>query len=214
MFKLDKKLEADSHFICDLKFCCLLLMNNANYPWLILVPKKANLVELTDLDFSEQIELLQEVNLVADILQKKFSPHKLNIAMLGNMVRQLHIHVIARFENDKTFPNPVWGGPAQAYDNQKAQNLIAEIKNFLQQKDTLLKQILYRSIHRGCKETDFLIGEFAKVKIYDFDWQKLQLFKELIEEDDLLIYDWILNKREIAKQYGNLIEEIRVFHKI
>jgi len=214
MFKLDKKLAADSYFVRDLKFCQLLLMNNANYPWLILVPKKENLVELTDLNFFEQIEVLQEINLVADILQQKFSPYKLNIAMLGNMVRQLHIHIIARFENDEAFPRPVWGEGAKAYDDEKAKNLIAEINNFLEDKNVLLKQVLYRSIHRGCKETDFLIGEFAKEKIYDFNWQKLQLFKQLIEEDDLLIYDWILSKREVKQDYVKLIEEIKVFHKV
>ncbi|MBU6339268.1 MAG: HIT family protein [Rickettsiales bacterium] len=129
MFTLDKKLQEDTFFVCDLKVSKLLLMNNANYPWLILVPRKNDLVELTDLDFAEQTEVLREINLVAEILQKKFKPHKLNIAALGNVVRQLHIHVIVRFENDNVFPKPVFGDKAIAYSENEALQLIEEIKS-------------------------------------------------------------------------------------
>lgn len=128
MFKLDSKLAADTFFVEDLKICRVLLMNNANYPWLILVPQKPNLVELTDLEFEEQCKILQEINLIAKILQKKFSPHKLNIANLGNVTPQLHIHVIARFSNDAAFPRPVWGEARQDYEEKNAQKLIAEIR--------------------------------------------------------------------------------------
>lgn len=131
MFKLDSKLEADTFFVADLKNCRLLLMNNCNYPWLILVPRQPDLVELTDLDFAIQTEILSEINLVVEILQKIFSPYKLNIAMLGNVVRQLHIHVIARFENDKAFPRPVWGEARAPYSDNEAQQLILEIKSLL-----------------------------------------------------------------------------------
>jgi len=78
----------------------------------------------------------------------------------------------------------------------------------------LAKQLLYRSIHRGCKETDFLIGEFAKEKISSFNDAQLQLFADFIVEDDLLIYDWILAKYEAPQKYFEIIEEIRKFHKI
>jgi antitoxin CptB len=80
------------------------------------------------------------------------------------------------------------------------------------EQENLVKQLLYRSIHRGCKETDFLIGEFAKAKIFEFDLQKLQLFKSFIEEDDLLIYDWILKKENLPAAYKQLIGEINQFH--
>jgi len=132
MFLLNKQLADDSFFITDLKICHLLLMNNTNYPWLILVPKIDNAVELTDLDFATQSEILAEINLVAKILQKKFRPTKLNIASLGNIVKQLHVHIIARFENDKVFPKPVWGDLSQPYEEQKAQDLIMEIKQLLE----------------------------------------------------------------------------------
>ncbi len=132
MFLLDSKLAGDTFPVADLKISKLLLMNDANYTWLILVPKKANLVELTDLSFDEQIEVLREINLVGKILQENFGAEKLNIAALGNVVKQLHIHVIARKENDVTFPKPVWGNaPAKPYVEQEAQSLIQKIKSLL-----------------------------------------------------------------------------------
>jgi len=115
MFILDKKLQQDSFFIADLELCKVLLMNDANYPWLILVPRQNNLKEIIDLSFDDQIILLKEINFVAEILKKEFEFDKLNIANLGNVVSQLHIHVIARKKNDITFPKPVWGN-AQALE--------------------------------------------------------------------------------------------------
>jgi len=115
MFILDKKLQQDSFFIADLELCKVLLMNDANYPWLILVPRQNNLKEIIDLSFDDQIILLKEINFVAEIFKKEFEFDKLNIANLGNVVSQLHIHVIARKKNDATFPRPVWGN-AQALE--------------------------------------------------------------------------------------------------
>jgi len=115
MFILDKKLQQDSFFIGDLELCKVLLMNDANYPWLILVPRQNNLKEIIDLSFDDQIILLKEINFVAEIFKKEFEFDKLNIANLGNVVSQLHIHVIARKKNDATFPRPVWGN-AQALE--------------------------------------------------------------------------------------------------
>ena len=109
MFILDKKLQQDSFFIGDLELSKVLLMNDANYPWLILVPRQNNLKDIVDLSFDNQIILLKEINFVAEILKKEFECDKLNIANLGNVVSQLHIHVIARRKNDATFPKPVWG---------------------------------------------------------------------------------------------------------
>ncbi|MBU6339269.1 MAG: succinate dehydrogenase assembly factor 2 [Rickettsiales bacterium] len=81
-------------------------------------------------------------------------------------------------------------------------------------KEILIRQLLYRSKHRGCKETDILLGKFIEDKINEFDDKKLQLYHELINEDDMLIYDWILGKENILEKYIDLIEEIRVFHDI
>jgi antitoxin CptB len=81
-------------------------------------------------------------------------------------------------------------------------------------REILLKKLLYRSVNRGCKETDILLGEFAKVKINDFDDENLLVYKNLIEEDDLEIYDWILGKRNIPDKYKNLVLKIGDFHKL
>jgi len=130
MFELHQKLRADSFFIADLKISRLLLMNDANYFWFILVPREPNLEEITDLSFLNQIELLKEINFLSEILKKDFGAQKLNIAALGNMVRQLHIHVIGRFENDASFPKPVWGAlPTKPFEEKAAQEIINKVKN-------------------------------------------------------------------------------------
>ena len=135
MFSLDPQLKSDTHFIADLKISRLLLMNDSNYPWLILVPRKKDAVELIDLTFDEQIEVLREINLSAKMLQRHFSCHKINIAALGNVTRQLHIHIIARFKNDAAFPKPVWGfTPAKSYSEMAAMDLIKKIKFSLNEK--------------------------------------------------------------------------------
>ena len=82
------------------------------------------------------------------------------------------------------------------------------------EKELLKKQLLYRSIHRGCKETDFLIGEFAKEKIKEMPDEQLNLFNDFLQEDDLEMYDWVLGKTEGKKKYSELLEEIRKFHKL
>lgn len=132
MFVLDSKLKADTFLIADLKISRLLLMNDANYTWLILVPRKKDLVELTDLSFEEQTEVLREINLLGEILQQNFAAEKLNIAALGNVVKQLHIHVIARKVDDVAFPKPVWGNSvAKPYKEVDAQAVITTIKSLL-----------------------------------------------------------------------------------
>ena len=132
MFTLNSKLEADTFFIADLKISRLLLMNDSNYPWLILVPREPDLTELTDLPFSDQIEVLREINFIGKILSENFGAEKLNIAALGNIVSQLHIHVIARKKNDATFPKPVWGNAvAKPYDEVAAQQIVEKIKSFI-----------------------------------------------------------------------------------
>ncbi|MER2494209.1 HIT domain-containing protein [Catenovulum sediminis] len=111
-FLLDARLDADCIEVADLELSRLLLMNNRNVPWLILVPRKDNAAELTDLTLSEQHVLLDEINLITRVQQKLFSPDKINTAAIGNMVRQLHIHVIGRFKSDPVWPAPVWGNLA------------------------------------------------------------------------------------------------------
>ena len=115
-FSLDPRLAADSLPMGDLGLSRLLLMNDANYPWLILVPRLPGLVELTDLDRDDRIRLMDEIAVVSAALREATDPVKLNVAALGNMVRQLHVHLIARSETDPAWPGPVWGRvPARPY---------------------------------------------------------------------------------------------------
>lgn len=129
-FMLDARLSADCWDIADLELSKLLLMDNRNLPWLILVPRKERAVEITDLTVSEQQVLLQEINLVTEIQQKMFNPDKINTAAIGNLVPQLHVHIIGRFKNDAAWPAPVWGNlPAERYHKGELQQRIQLLKH-------------------------------------------------------------------------------------
>jgi diadenosine tetraphosphate (Ap4A) HIT family hydrolase len=108
-YELHPQLAADTHPLAALDLCELRLMDDANYPWLVLVPRVPNARELIDLDVAQRHQLTDEIDRAARLLRGVFRPHKLNIATLGNMVPQLHVHVIAREENDPAWPAPVWG---------------------------------------------------------------------------------------------------------
>ena len=115
-FSLDPRLAADSCAVAMLPLCEVRLMHDARYPWLILVPRQAGLVEISDLAAAEQTRLWQEVNQASTALRAVAPCHKLNLGALGNIVRQLHVHVIARRIGDAAWPGPVWGhGAALAY---------------------------------------------------------------------------------------------------
>ena len=107
-FALDPRLAADTHSIGDLALSRVLLMNDARFPWLILVPRRAGLRELIELARDEQHILLDEINRCARVLHVLEKPDKLNIAALGNVVAQLHVHVIVRRTHDAAWPRPVW----------------------------------------------------------------------------------------------------------
>lgn len=116
-FAPDPRLEADSYPVTELPLCQLRLMNDARYPWLVLIPRRPGIVEVFDLDDDDQRRLWREASLVGQALKAHLGGDKLNIASLGNMVPQLHVHVILRREGDAAWPGPVWGqGQAEAYD--------------------------------------------------------------------------------------------------
>ena len=115
-FALDPRLAADTVAVIGLPLCDVRLMNDARYAWLVLVPRRAGLVEIDDLPAGEQAVLWQEVNRAGKALRAVVPCDKLNLGALGNIVRQLHVHVIARCEGDAAWPGPVWGhGKAVAY---------------------------------------------------------------------------------------------------
>ena len=131
-FHLDPRLQADCEFVVDLPLCRLLLMNNASVPWFILVPRIDGATELTGLAMPKQQQLLAEVNQVTQLLEQLYQPQKLNIGALGNVVSQLHIHVIGRFHSDPAWPDPVWGAlPSNPYTTSELPNVLDKIRQHL-----------------------------------------------------------------------------------
>lgn len=132
VFRLHPQLAADTYVIGDLELCRALLMNDKRYPWIILVPMREDMRDLMDLLPGDLMLTMREINRIGRILQAMFRPDKLNVAALGNITPQLHIHVIARFEKDAGWPKPVWcTGEAQKYAEGEAKELAARLKQVL-----------------------------------------------------------------------------------
>lgn len=108
-WKLDPQLEGDTHAVAELALCDLRLMDDSRWPWLVLVPRQAGARELVDLAGAQSALLLDEIRCCSRALLALHAPHKLNVAALGNVVEQLHVHVIARRRDDPAWPRPVWG---------------------------------------------------------------------------------------------------------
>jgi len=131
-FTLHPRLEADTVAVTTLGLSRVLLMQDRRFPWLILVPEKPGLRDLHDLSPEDQITAMGEIDAVSRALQAIHSPDKMNVAALGNMVPQLHIHIIARFTTDAAWPGPVWGvGEAEAYDEAALAETLATLRNAL-----------------------------------------------------------------------------------
>ncbi|NKI34503.1 HIT domain-containing protein [Wenzhouxiangella sp. XN79A] len=130
-FEIDPRLAADSLPVIELDLCEVRLINDARYPWLILVPRRAGLVELIDLSADDRARLAEEVDRCARVLKSRTGADKMNVAALGNQVPMLHVHVIARFRGDDAWPGPVWGVlPASPYSD-RARTLRAELAEAL-----------------------------------------------------------------------------------
>ena len=128
-FVLHPQLEKDSELVTELLLCSVRLINDAHYPWLILVPRVANISDVIDLSDAQQQTLWQESALVSRALKHLFTPDKLNLATLGNMVPQLHLHHIVRYQNDVSWPKPIWGQvQAKTYSEEKLAEQIYLIK--------------------------------------------------------------------------------------
>jgi diadenosine tetraphosphate (Ap4A) HIT family hydrolase len=128
-FSLDARLAADCHVVGELELSRVLLMNDLRFPWLILVPRIAGLRELVELARDQQHALLDEINRVAHVLHAITRPDKMNIATLGNVVSQFHVHVIARHIADAAWPKPVWGvGERVPYTDQESTRVLALLR--------------------------------------------------------------------------------------
>jgi diadenosine tetraphosphate (Ap4A) HIT family hydrolase len=131
-FALDPRLAADTRPVASLPLCDVQLMNDARYAWLVLVPRRGGLVEIADLSDDDQALLWREVNLAARALRAVAPCDKLNLGVLGNIVRQLHVHVVARCQGDAAWPGPVWGhGQAQPYAEGALHERLAAMRHAL-----------------------------------------------------------------------------------
>ena len=129
MAELHPQLQQDCLLIGSYPLCRLLLMRDANYPWFILVPDREAVTEIHQLSEPDRQQLMRESCHLASVLEREFRPDKLNIAALGNLVPQLHIHHVARYRNDPAWPAPVWGKvPARPYTEPELQTLLARIR--------------------------------------------------------------------------------------
>lgn len=127
-FELDRRLERDSFAVTELGLCEVRLMDNKQFPWLVLIPQVANVSEWIDLEREQQHRLSDEIMITSHMLKALVTPDKLNVAALGNQVSQLHVHVIARYKTDAAWPNPVWGGAAEAYTREEAERFCYELR--------------------------------------------------------------------------------------
>ncbi|MHB8763831.1 MAG: HIT domain-containing protein [Deferrisomatales bacterium] len=132
MFTLHPRLEADTRPLGRLALCRVLWMNDAAYPWLVLVPERDGVTELHDLAPDDQAALMREVVLASRAMKEAFGAHKVNVGALGNLVPQLHVHVVARFHTDPAWPGPVWGhAPARPYGPGEAEAAAARVRPLL-----------------------------------------------------------------------------------
>jgi diadenosine tetraphosphate (Ap4A) HIT family hydrolase len=128
-WSLHPQLARDGVAVADLRLCRVLLMYDANYPWLVLVPRRHGVVEIIDLAEPDRTQLMYEISLTSETLRRLTACDKLNVAALGNMVPQLHLHVIARFRSDPAWPQPVWGkAPARPYAEAERDRFVAALR--------------------------------------------------------------------------------------
>ncbi len=131
-FHLHPRLDADTALIADWALSRVLLMNDSRYPWVILVPRRANLSEIHNLKHAERLVLIEEINRASERLKAIASAAKINVGALGNLVPQLHIHVVARHPGDAAWPGPVWGnGQAVPYEQGIKDALIRKLREKL-----------------------------------------------------------------------------------
>jgi diadenosine tetraphosphate (Ap4A) HIT family hydrolase len=131
-WQLDHRLADDTTPVLDLSLCEVRLMDDANHPWLVLVPKVSHAIEIIDLSSEQRDQLTREIDQAARALKTLFKPDKLNVAALGNQVAQLHIHVIARYHTDIAWPRPVWGAAnARPYSPEELVTRVTALRTAL-----------------------------------------------------------------------------------
>ena len=127
-FKLDRKFLKSSHHITDLKLCSIRLHDNSKFPWIILIPKRIKITDITNLNSRDQILLMKELVYVSRLMKKLFKTSKLNVEKIGNLVPQLHIHVVARHKKDTSWPLSVWVVKGKPYSKVALSEIINKIR--------------------------------------------------------------------------------------
>ena len=128
--RVNKHFLKDSHFIIDLKLCSVRLVDNSKFPWIILIPSRKNITDITDLNLKDQNLLMKEIVNCSKLMKKIFKTKKLNVEKIGNIVPQLHIHIIARFVKDSSWPLSVWVVKGRPYSKALLHKTITKVKDF------------------------------------------------------------------------------------
>ena len=127
MFKINNKFLKSSHHLLDLKLCTVRLHDNSKFPWIMLIPKRKNINDLTDLNAKDQILLMKEIVFSSKVMKKLFKTSKLNVEKVGNIVPQLHIHIIARYKKDSSWPLSVWVVKSKCYSTKVLKEVVNKI---------------------------------------------------------------------------------------
>ena len=127
-FKLHKKFLKSSHHLLDLKLCTVRLNDNSKFPWIMLIPKRKNINDITDLNSKDQMLLMREIVFSSEVMKKLFKTSKLNVEKVGNIVPQLHIHIIARYKKDISWPLSVWVVKSKSYSSKALKEVVSKIR--------------------------------------------------------------------------------------
>ena len=128
MNKINKNFIKSSHYISDLKLCSIRLIDNQKFPWIILIPKRRGITDITNLASKDQILLMKEIVYASKLMKKVFKTKKLNVEKIGNIVPQLHIHIIARYKTDVSWPLSVWVVKGKRYSKKNLKEVLVKIR--------------------------------------------------------------------------------------
>ena len=131
VFKINQKFLKSSHHITELKLCSVRLNDNSKFPWIILIPKRKNITDMSDLNSKDQILLMKEIIYVSKIMKKLFKTSKLNVEKIGNIVPQLHVHIIARNKKDSSWPLSVWVVKEKNYSKIALKVIVDKVRKAL-----------------------------------------------------------------------------------
>ena len=130
-FKLDRKFLKTSHHLIDLKLCTIRLNDNSKFPWIILIPKRNKITDISDLNYKDQTLLMKEIVYLSKVMKKLFKTSKLNVEKIGNIVPQLHIHIIARSKKDSSWPLSVWIVKEKNYSKTALKLIVEKLRKAL-----------------------------------------------------------------------------------